>query len=253
MVDLSLDAAWAAGLLLSLIRIAGFVAASPLYARFVPVPGRVGLALVLAVFFAEPVTAPLGLGGLLSVAAVNAAAGVALGFLTGLIFHLFSVAGSLVDFTSGLSASSVIDPVTGSQSAVFSRIFNLMAVALFFVLGGDRLVVSGLAESFAAVPADGSVSLAPGLAEAAVELVARMTVAAVELAIPALAALFVAEVLLGLAARFAPQTNVFLLGLPAKVLGALLTVSLVLLLTPETFDGALRVMAETFSDVVGSF
>ncbi len=252
MLDLSVDAAWAAGLLLAIIRIAAFVAASPLYARFVPMPGRVALALVLGFFFASPLERALDLGGLLQAAVVNAVAGVALGFLTGLIFHLFAVAGSLVDFTSGLSASAIIDPVTGSQSAVFSRIFHLTAVALFFAIGGDRLVISGLAASFAAVPVDGSVSLQAGLADAAVALVVQMVLAAVELAIPALAALFVAEVLLGIAARFAPQTNVFLLGLPAKVLGALLTVSLVLLLTPETFAGASRIMMETFSDVVGS-
>ena len=45
-----------------------------------------------------------------------------------------------------------------------------------------------------------------------------MLVAAVEMAMPALAALFVAEVVLGIASRFAPQANIFLLGLPAKVI-----------------------------------
>lgn len=253
MVELNIEAAWAAGLLLALIRVGAFVAASPVYARVVPVPGRVAFALVLGVFFAEPVAGPLDLWFLLRAGAVNAAAGVALGFLTGLILHLFAVAGSLLDFSSSLATASIVDPLTGSQSAVFSRAFHLLAVALFLVIGGDRLVVTGLAATFTAVPAAGAISFDPGLADVAVALVGRMVLAAIELAVPALAALFVAEVVLGVASRFAPQANVFLLGLPVKVMAALATVALVMLLVPETIAGALRIMERTFVDVIGGF
>ena len=248
-MNVSIEAAWAAGLLLALVRMTAFVVSSPIYSRSIPAPGRIAFALVLGFFFAEPVEA-LDIGGLIGAATINAAVGIALGFLTGLIFHLFSVAGSMVDFTSGLSAASIIDPVTGSQSAVFSRIFNLTALTLFFVAGGDRLVVRGMAATFDAVPLEGGVSISPGLAGVAVDLVARMVVAAVELAVPALAALFIAEVVLGIAARFAPQTNIFLLGLPAKLLAALATVSLIVLLIPETFTGAMGIVEDTFADVL---
>ena len=77
-----------------------------------------------------------------------------------------------------------------------------------------------------------------------------MLIAAFELALPALAALFAAEVVLGIAARFAPQANVFLVGLPLKIITALGTVWLVVLLVPETFSGTLRVIEQSFIDVI---
>jgi flagellar biosynthetic protein FliR len=77
-----------------------------------------------------------------------------------------------------------------------------------------------------------------------------MMIAAVELAMPALAALFLVEVVLGIASRFAPQANVFLIGLPAKVVAALASVGAVVLLMPETMDGVLGIVRDTFRDAV---
>jgi flagellar biosynthetic protein FliR len=125
-----------------------------------------------------------------------------------------------------------------------------MAMALFLVLGGDRLLASGLAVSFEAVAIDGTISLSGGLAEIGVTLLGRMMIAAIELAMPALAALFIAEVVLGIAARFAPQSNVFLIGLPVKIFAAMASVTAVLLLVPETMDGVLNIVQETFREAL---
>ena len=74
----------------------------------------------------------------------------------------------------------------------------------------------------------------------------RMMIGAIEMAMPALAALFIAEVVLGIAARFAPQSNVFLIGLPVKLFAALASIGAVLLLVPETLDGVMGIMQDTF-------
>ena len=70
---------------------------------------------------------------------------------------------------------------------------------------------------------------------------------------PALAALFMTEVVLGIASRFAPQANVFLIGLPAKIIAALASVGAVVLLVPETMDGVLTIIGDTFRDAIASF
>ena len=244
-MDFVVDAAWITGVLLSGIRVAGFVVASPIF-KGIPASGRIALILVLGYAFAEPVAESGDLGVLIVGGFTNAVVGLSLGFLTGLIFHAFTVAGSLIDFTSSLSAASIFDPMAGSQVTVFGRMFNLLALALFFLLGGDRMLVSGLGISFEAVGVTGTISLSGGLGDIAVTLLGRMMIAAIELAMPALAALFIAEVVLGIAARFAPQSNVFLIGLPVKIFAALASVSAVLLLVPETMDGVLNIVQDTF-------
>lgn len=245
-LSLSLDAAWAAGLTLSVSRVAAFAVASPVMARAVPLPGRLAAVLAIGLALAEPVGAGLTLPGLAAAAAVNAAVGAALGYLTGLAFHAFSIAGALIDATSGLSVAQVIDPTRGEQGAVFSRLFHLTALTLFYVVGGLALVVRGLALSVDVIALDGTLAAAPALARVAVAHTSRLMIAGAELAMPVMAALFVTEVVLGLAARFAPQANVFLLGLPAKILIALVMASLATLLLPEAVGGALDAMGDGF-------
>jgi flagellar biosynthetic protein FliR len=244
-MEFVVDADWITGVLLAGIRVAGFVVSSPIF-KAIPASGRVALVLVLGYAFGEPVPESGDLGLLITAGFTNAVVGLALGFLTGLIFHLFTVAGSLIDFTSSLASASIFDPITSTRVTVFGRIFNLLAMALFLLLGGDRLLVGGLAVSFDAIGITGTISMSGGLAETAVTLLGRMMIAAVELAMPALAALFIAEIVLGIAARFAPQSNVFLIGLPVKIFAALASVSAVLLLVPETMNGVLDIVKDTF-------
>ncbi len=244
-LDFVVNADWVAGMLLASIRIAGFVVASPIFKAF-PATGRMVLVIVLGYSFAEPIAGSGDIVTLLTGGFTNAIIGLTLGFLTGIIFYLFTVGGALIDFTSSLSAASIFDPVSSDKVTIFGRIFNLMALAMFLLIGGDRMLVTGLGVSFDAVGITGTVSLAGGLADVALELMGRMMLGAVEMAMPALAALFIAEVVLGIAARFAPQSNVFLIGLPVKLFAALASISAVLLLVPETLDGVMGIMQDTF-------
>lgn len=250
-MNLVIDAGWVTGMLLATVRTGSFIVASPIFGKAIPAIGRVGLALALGFVFATP-TEPGTLLDLLGWAFTNGAIGLFLGFVTGILFWLFSVAGGLIDFSSALSSASIFDPVTQTQNPVFGRFFNLMAVALFLVIGGDRLLVSGLGISFEAIGITGGIELGGGIADVSVTLLSRMLIAAIELAMPALAALFITEVVLGLASRFAPQANVFLVGLPAKIVAAFASLGAVLLLVPETMDGLLAITRDSIRDVINS-
>ena len=244
------DGGWIAGVLLAMSRTTGFTVASPLLNKSIPFAGRTAFVLASGIAFAGPVPGPLDIWTLIRLMLVNVAVGLILGFMTGLLFYLFDVAGNLIDFTSSLAAAQTFDPVTGHRGGVFGRIFNLTALTVFFAIGGHRLLVKGLHLSLEAVPLDGRINLDPGLADVALDTVSLMMVSAVEVAVPAITALFLAELLLGLAARFAPQANVFLLGLPAKIIAALATVSFVVLVFPEAISGVVEHMEDTFIRVL---
>ena len=185
------------------------------------------------------------MSGLIASVAVNIGIGWMIGFLTGILIKAFETAGALVDLAGGLNASQVFDPLTGTQNAVLAKLFNLTAIALWFVLGGDRLMVEGLAATVKAIPLDGLIRLSDGLLPLAVNLVGSMLQAAVELGLPALAALFVAEVTFGLAAKFAPQANVFAIGLPVKLVAALATVGFVV----AGFPSAVSVSIDSIREI----
>jgi flagellar biosynthetic protein FliR len=238
-VNILLDTAALSGFVLSVTRVGAFAAASPLLKPF-PKPGKMAFSQAIGWAFSSPVPQATTLSGMIVAVVANAGIGIVLGFLTGIILYAFEVAGSVIDLNSGLSLSQVLDPISGHSTAVFARAFNLTALALWFVLGGDRLTVEALGATVRAIPLNGAISLAPGLAETAVHLVADMLIAAIQLAIPSIAALMVAEVALGVASRFAPQANVFALGLPAKLVAALATTSLVLAGFPSAIHSSME-------------
>lgn len=228
----SIDPQWAAGLFLALTRVGGFVVASPLISPSIPRTGRLAFTVAIGVSLAAPVDAVDSVARLLGSALVNVALGVALGWLTGVVFMLFSVAGRVVDFGSGLALSQVLDPMTGDQSAVFGRLFPLTALTLFIVSGGLPVLVSGLDRSVRAIPLDGRIVVDPDLLDLGIAQVSELMRTGVELALPLSATLLVAEVLLGLAGRFVPKFNVFLLGLPAKIWISLAVLMLLVLQFP---------------------
>lgn len=236
----------AVGFVAALARSGAFVAGSPLFGRMIPVTGRVALSLALGLALAAPVPVEPTTSGVIGLIVINAAVGLALGYLTGLLIPIFEFAGSVIDFTSGLSAAQIFDPLTFNQSGVFSRSLNLAAMTLLFVSGGDRLLIAALDVTTLAIPLDGGLAFPGAAVQLAVDMLAKLVAVAIQIALPALGILFLIEFLLGLGSRLAPQANVFIIGLPAKAMAALAAVSVILVAFPDAVD---QVMAN-FEDAV---
>lgn len=246
------NAAWVLGLLLALARTAGFAASSPLVSRTFPPIGRLAFALGVSLALARPVESVPGALPLLGYTLANVALGIVLGFATGLILYLFEVAGSMLDLTSGLANAGILDPTTRSSAGPFDRMFRMTAMAMFLVIGGDRMAIRALAASAEAVPYLSGFSIQGSVGRDIVASVGQLLVAALELAAPAIAALFVAELVLAVAARLAPQMNVFLLGMPVKLLVAFAAVGAVLVLLPGSVHGAADTMVGGFAKILQS-
>lgn len=248
-LDIAIDPTWAVGLLLAQVRVIAFVVAAPQLGTAVPRPGRVAFALGIGLALATPVPAPTG-AELLGWGLVNAAIGALLGYLVGVLFNVFAIAGAMADISAATSIASVLDPTRGEQGAVFSRFFQLTGLTFFHIAGGLALLVTTLAWSVRAVPLDGRLRLDPGLGSLAVELVGTLMVAGIELAIPLVASLFLIELTMGLAARFAPTANVFLLGMPIKVGVAILVSVTSLAMFPHFTTALMDSTRDTVVDVL---
>jgi flagellar biosynthetic protein FliR len=133
---------------------------------------------------------------------------------------VFSLAGKLVDVQSGLGIGSVFDPVSRAGAPLFSTLFGMFAVALFYAGAGLPALVRAVGFSLEQVP--------PGSWEHALraELVVRQFGLAfsyaVALAAPVLAALLLLDLGLAVASRLLPHANVLIVLAPAKLVGVLL-------------------------------
>ncbi len=223
-----------AAFLLALVRCGAWVSVCPPFGtQMVPKQVKVGLSFALALAVTPKLAqhpVPLELGPLLSGTVVQAFVGVAMGFLGVLLFSSVQAAGSMIDLFGGFSTAQLFDPMTGAQASIFGRFYQLLFTVLLFAIGGHLLLVRGFLASFDVVPA------APSLASVGHMFTGGLTtmfVAALEIAAPLLAALFLADLALGLLSKAAPEMNVFLLGFPIKILLTLGLAGLAIPLLPD--------------------
>jgi flagellar biosynthetic protein FliR len=234
------------GFLLALVRASCWlILVPPFGTRSIPAPVKIGLAAALALPVAtrvsETVPSLATPAPLIGAVALQVAVGLSLGFIVFLLFSAVQAAGELIDLFGGFTVAPAYDPLANAQSSTFGRFYHLIAVTLLFAINGHLLLVRGFVTSF------DSISATPTLDDFSAHFVntfGMFFLAALEIAAPLLAALFLAEVAMGLLSKAAPQMNIFMVGMPAKILLTLALAGLALPLLPSAvssiLDNALR-------------
>jgi flagellar biosynthetic protein FliR len=206
---------------LVLVRSAGIFTLTPIFgANQVPMYARLVIALALALVFL-PIVAPPNDFAMeaLPVAlmvAREACVGLVIGFVCTMVFTAIEIAGQLIDVHAGFSFATMLDPVNGANSAVAARFHRLVAGLLFFATNAHHVMIRGLADSFRVAPV-GQLTLNASVAGGAVDLFAALFVVAIRIAVPVVAAVFLADVALAITARVVPQMNVLFVGFPLKL------------------------------------
>jgi flagellar biosynthesis protein FliR len=149
--------------------------------------------------------------------------GLAFALALGALAAAVQAAGSLLDTLSGFSFGAVLDPISGVQASVFAQLYGIFATLIFVLTGGDHVMILGLARSYDLVPL-GSLPGTGQLAALATAGLAQVFFIGLEIAAPVVIALLLADAAFGLVARAVPQMNVFVVGLPAKVILGFLVV-----------------------------
>ncbi len=211
-------------LLLVFVRTAGIFTLAPIFgAHQVPSQVRVGIALGLALVFvplampaagAAPLASDIPTMALLIVK--EAMVGLVIGFVTILVFFAIEAAGEFVDLQSGFSFASTVDPAFSHNTAVCGRFYNILAGLLFFVTNAHYVLLSGLADSFRAVPV-GAFELNPAVVGGALDLFTGLFAIALRIAAPVIAAVFLTDVAMAIISRAVPQMNILMVGMPVKL------------------------------------
>jgi flagellar biosynthetic protein FliR len=228
--------------LLVFARCSGFVFRAPGFSHpCVPPMVRAGLALVLAIALFPAVQtahAPDGMAFVLAVAA-DLGIGAAIGVAASVLYDGAYAGGRALDDYVGIRGS-----VPNAQifaGAGFGRIWSLVFTAGLFLLGGYRILILALAHSFQSVPPGGTVS-PHALYAYALALPAGIIEAALLVAGPAIALVFVAQLTLGALTRVIPRFASFALSFPIVFAMALVaTVAAVPLLFAQSAVPWLRV------------
>lgn len=203
-----------------------------LYAASVPTSVRVllviGLSVALALGLSVPAPTPALLhnpGQLLTAAVAELALGATLALGVFVAFAAISMAGRLIDVQIGFGIAQVFDPVTQRQVPVLSSAFDHLAILVFFLVNGHHALLRGVAYTLERFPPG-----QPWPVEAAMPMVAKQMGALFSLgfalAAPVVACLLLVELAMGVVARNLPQINMFVIGIPVKIVVGLAMLSL---------------------------
>lgn len=242
------------GLALGMVRAVAWLLITPPFAtRSIPVQVKVVVAAALALPVASRLSVDLpslSVAQLIGAVVLQVLTGAALGFLTYLFFAAVQAAGDLIDLFGGFTLAAGFDPLSMSQNSVFGRVHQLLAVTLLFTTNGHLMVVRGFLTSYDAIPVTEGVDL-QRLAEALLPGLGQFFLAALQIAGPLVAVLFLADVGLGLLTRVSPQLNAFSLGFPVKILLTLVLVGFTFPLLPAVVERVVELGTRAVLGVAG--
>ncbi|KZE53107.1 flagellar biosynthetic protein FliR [Brevibacillus parabrevis] len=248
--------------LLVFVRMSAFFVAAPFFSiKGVPSHFKIGLAFIVALisFQTLPVQGqiPLDLTFVLYVMK-EALIGVILGYICELMFIAIQVAGGLMDMQMGLAMANVIDPKTGAYVPITGNFKNMLAILYFFSINGHHMLLRGIMSSYQVIPVDKMWAAfgSEGVMMTAVKVFQNMFLSAFMMAAPIVVALFLVDLSLGIIAKSVPQFNIFVVGLPIKLLAGFLLLIVVmpafLLTLSGLFDHMFRALAEMMKSLGGS-
>lgn len=166
--------------------------------------------------------------------------GVTIGLFFSAILYSLEIAGHMIDYVSGRSFATVVDPAGGYTSTLTGSAYARFAFFIFVTGGGLMLVTGVLLESFIYWPLDEtSFMINPLGGDMYVSLYGSMMTKAVVFAGPILLCLFLVDLTLGLMSRFAPQMNVIAMSISVKsFLATFVMISIVSIYASEITDAA---------------
>jgi flagellar biosynthetic protein FliR len=229
-MTLRLDAAYLLTGFLIFLRISAVFMFTPLFSAFqIPMQFRllflIALAFVLLGALHVPsITAPITLGALVPMAIIEVLIGAILAFGVMAAFAAFQVGGRVLDYQIGFGLASVIDPQTREDSALLGTALHSLAVLIFFAVDGHHMVLRGLSYTLTQLPPGSGLfdfQIAPIVTHFGMMFVYGFSVVA-----PVILVLLLVDVGMALISRNMPQVNVFIIGMPVKVLVGLITFAL---------------------------
>jgi flagellar biosynthetic protein FliR len=213
----------------------------------IPSQVRIGLGLVLALVLFPSQTAPAD-GEMIGAFAFGVAIGkeiiigTLVGFAADLAFGAIQIAGAAMGMGSGFESGRIFNPSLGEAGSAFDQIFVMTAAMIFLILDGHHLVLIALQKTFTAVPLNGALPF-NGL-EAVLRMTSVFVASGVHMALPVMASLFLTDLTLGLLARIAPQVQVYFLGLPVKVVVAMIAMGMTFAVVFPYLGSLFNAMAE---------
>jgi flagellar biosynthetic protein FliR len=255
MISLSFSAVQIMSFTVVLFRVAGIVIFSPFYSSGAfPIQVKVILPLIVALNLTPLVPSyqlppDFDLVQVVTLVFGETLVGVVLGITSSFIFGALQLAGQIAGFQLGFSIINTIDPQTAVESSVISILNNFIGLALFLTVNGHHWFFQAVSDSLNFLPV-GGVHLRGPLVEEVLRLSGQMFSAGLRIAGPVIVVTVIADVVLGLIGRAAPQIHVLMEGMAVKILVGMAGLSVALYFLPNFLNQSFLQLSRDMMSVV---
>ncbi len=149
--------------------------------------------------------------------------GIIIGFISYAFFSAFYVMGQIVDMKIGFGMANVIDPQNKIQVPLMGNFYYILSFLLLMSMNGHHSIISALIDSYNFIPI-GSFKYTGDTMNLLVYSLSKSFEIGFKLSTPIVAIIFLTDVVLGIISKTIPQMNVFVVGMPLKVLIGLLII-----------------------------
>jgi len=228
--------------LLVFTRISGMFTTAPFLGnRIIPGNVRIGLAFLFALLLTPFV--PLPAGGLpdnvfsyFLILGNELMLGLAVGLIATLTFLAIQLAGEMIDMQMGFAMVNVIDPLYGIQVPLMGNFLYILALMVMLLTNSHHLLLWGIQRSFVIAPAAGF-GFTRASAQIVIDNFAGLFAVALSICAPVVGILLLTSVALGIISRTMPQMNVFIVGMPLKIIVGLVVLLFMLPLYGTLLEG----------------
>lgn len=207
--------------LMVFIRISGIFISMPFFSRNdIPSTAKVGFSFMLA-FVVTPLLdynyTSLNYVEFFISIAKESFIGFGIGYVAKLLLSSIYIAGQMISMQVGFAMANVFDPSSNVQVPLIGNLYYSFALTFFLISDGHHIVLKALTDSFEVIKI-AQININPALMPRLSVLGAEMFMTGFKIATPIIATIFLANLLLGIMAKTVPQLNVFVVGMPFKIL-----------------------------------
>ncbi len=174
--------------------------------------------------------------------------GITIGYVSYIIFSSIYIAGQLIDMQIGFGMVNVIDPISNIQVPITSNLYFILSMLFFLSFNGHHLLIRALFSSYQSIPLGGA-EFNTSLMNHIIGIFGEIFIIGFQIAAPVITAIFITDIILGVVTRTIPQLNVFVVGMPLKILVGLL----IIFLTMPAFISFTSVMVGKMNGEMANF
>ena len=178
--------------------------------------------------------------------------GLTIGFIVLMVFTAVQLAGQFIDTKMGFAIVNVFDPVFNVSGPITGQFKNILASLLFLTINGHLIVIQSVYSTFEKIPPGEFIITGQGW-QILFRLMGDIFIIAFMIALPVVGTVFMADVIFGFLARSIPQMNIFIVGLPLKILIGIFIIMLSLNLTFYYFSEIFAELFQNLSRIIDFF